>query len=207
MKQRLILWDWDNTLINSMPVVKAALDDVSSWAGLPPVTYKDIIDVMGTHRGRYWQENFSHNMDEALLYYLSRYAAHTDKLELFPETVDILDWVSSRQVPQWVISNKNKKFLQPECDRFGLRSYFEKVIGTDERKIAKPSQAFADEIFSDGMPESVLMIGDGESDMQFANRIGALGLFVRPGNDSMPFSYDVRVSNLSGVWSFLKENY
>ena len=207
MKQRLILWDWDNTLVDSMPAVRAALNDVVDWAGLPPVTQKDIIDVMGTHRGRFWQENFPNRMDEALAYYLSRYGFHADKLELFPETVHVLEWVRSQGIPQWVVSNKNKKFLLPESERFGLKLYFDKVIGTDERKIAKPSQAFADEIFADGKPDSILMIGDGESDMQFAKRIGAFGLFVRKGNDSVPFLYDVRVSDLSEVWAFLKQNY
>lgn len=205
MKPDLILWDWDNTLINSMPVVRAALDDVVLWAHLPPITQQDVIDVMGTHRGRYWQEHFPHNMDEAIPYYLSRYAAHTDKLELFPETVDVLRWVQSSGIPQWVVSNKNKKLLLPECDRFALWPYFEKVVGTDETKIAKPSQAFADQIFADGRPTNILMIGDGESDMQFADRIGAFGLFVRPGEGTMPFPYNARVSDLAGVWTFLKQ--
>lgn len=201
----LIIWDWDNTLVNSRPVVVAALNDVANMAHLPLITHQDIVDVMGTHMGRFWQENFGDKKTEAVAYYLSRYVAHNEKLELFPETRDVLEWVRSKGIPQIVVSNKNQHILDEECHRLNLGKYFDKVIGTDDRHIAKPTRAFADEIFGEEWPKNALMIGDGESDMMFAQTLGVFGLFIRPEGQSVTFSYDARVDDLAGVFRFLKD--
>lgn len=202
----LIIWDWDNTLVDSRPVVRAALQDVAETAHLPSITMQDVIDVMGTHMGRFWQDNFGNKKTEAVAYYLSRYVAHNGKLELFPETKEVLSWVREQGISQIVVSNKRQDILDEECDRLGLRLYFDQVIGTDERHIAKPTKAFADEIFGDEWPKKAIMIGDGESDMEFAALLKVFGLFVRPGNQPVPFAYDARVPDLNGVFYFLKNH-
>ncbi len=206
MKPRVIVWDWDNTLVDSRPIVVAALHDVAKKYHLPPVTDRDVTDVIGTHMGRYWHENFDdNNREEALRYFLSCYLTHNDKLALFPLTQDVLAWVQSRGIPQYVISNKNQQIVDPECDRFGLRSFFVDVVGTDERHIVKPSQALAAAVFGADYPSPMIMIGDGESDMKFAQTLKAFGLFIRPGNDILPYPYDKRVPDLQAAWDFLKE--
>ena len=105
-----------------------------------------------------------------------------------------------------VISNKNKDILIEEANRFGLTSYFHKLVGTIGNGIAKPSKEFADFALGDIWPKNILMIGDGKSDMQFAKTLGAFGLLIRDESIPTDFDYDKRVSNLSETLTFLKEH-
>ena len=49
------------------------------------------------------------------------------------------------------------------------------------------------------------MIGDGKSDMEFAQTLNAFGLLIRDTSIPTDFDYDKRVSNLQEVVTFLKE--
>ena len=54
----LIIWDWDNTLMNTKPAVTAGLQDVVAYFGQAPVTEKEVVNVMTHHRGAFWQNRF-----------------------------------------------------------------------------------------------------------------------------------------------------
>ena len=65
--------------------------------------------------------------------------------------------------------------------------------------------AFAERVFGKNWPGHILMIGDGESDMAFAEVIGAYGLFIGQKKENQTFSYQQNVANLAEVYQFLKK--
>ena len=207
MKFDVVVWDWDNTLIDSRQAAELALKELAAENGLPVPTKADIINVIGSRRGEYWLKNYPKDVLKALHRYLDLYIAHAKNgISLFPETREVLDFVRTRQIPQLIASNKDQYIIDEEIERFNLKGYFDKIIGGQGIKVAKPTKAFADLVLGKKWPKRILMIGDGESDMNFAQTMGAFALFVRSGTDPVDFSYDKRVQNLGKALAFLKEN-
>jgi len=207
MKFDVVIWDWDNTLLDSRYAAELALQELSAENGLPPPTRADIVNVIGSRRGEYWIKNYSQDVLKALYRYLDLYIKYAkDSVSLFPETRDVLAFVQDKKIPQLIASNKDQYIIDAEIARFNLGSYFEKVVGGQGVEVSKPSKDFADMVLGKVWPKRILMIGDGESDMKFARTMGAYGLFVRPGQEEVAFSYDKRVQNLGEVFDFLKEN-
>ena len=206
MKFDVIVWDWDNTLLNSRKAAELALKDLAIENGLPLPNKADIINVIGARRGEYWIKNYPDDVLGALERYLSLYRGYAKNgVSLFPETRGILNFVQKHGIPQLIASNKDQYIIDEEIERFGLKKYFDRIIGGHGIKVAKPAKAFADLVLGKKWPERILMIGDGESDMNFARTMGAYGLFVREGADVVSFPYDKRVQNLGEVFLFLKE--
>ncbi len=203
----IILWDWDNTLVDTRPAAAKALKQLAHESGVPEPTEEQITNVIGTHFGQYWHNTYPQDMAQKLDRFLELYQEYSQDIQLFPETIEILSFFKKQGIRQFIASNKNQEILDEEVNRFGLAHLFEKVIGVQEHKAAKPSLDYAHKIFGQKIPQTILVVGDGESDMLFAQNIGATGLFIRPGTDEVPLPYYHRVQSLSEATTYLKEHY
>ncbi|MBQ7413378.1 MAG: HAD family hydrolase [Alphaproteobacteria bacterium] len=197
-----ILWDWDNTLLNSRPIAEQALKQLGQETGVS-VTDDEVTEVIGGHLVDFWFRHYGPDPIPAVEKFLTYYQENNDRAVLFPETVAVLNLAQQQGIPQYVVSNKNTDILVEEAKRFHIDIYFQKIVGTHNHGVAKPEPAFADKIFGTDRPRHILMIGDGESDVAFARAIGAYSLFIRP--QDAPYPYDKRVPDLAGVFAFLKE--
>jgi HAD superfamily hydrolase (TIGR01549 family) len=203
IKPDVILWDWDNTLIDSRSVAARALIQLGTETNVP-VTDADVSEVVGGHLVDFWYRNYGDNPLPIVEKFLAYYRLYSSDVQLFPETSDVLKWVHQLGIPQIIVTNKDQDIVDSEVDRFGIRFYFKKIVGTLNHAEAKPEKAFADRALGQEWPKHILMIGDGQSDMAFAKTLNAFGLFIHDGDD-MPFPCDKKVRSLAEVWTFLKE--
>ena len=185
----LIIWDWDNTLANTRPAVRAGLEDVAQFYGLPAITDSDVLNVMTSHRGVFWQRYFGANVPEAIAYYVKCYRKHTDLVKLFPETVNILTYVKELKQPQIVLSNKYEEALIEEVAHQGVISYFNAIRGTIG-PLGKPDKSFVSDLLERFEPRNIILIGDGISDMLMAQNIGATSILVHQPDKTLPHNYD-----------------
>lgn len=185
----LIIWDWDNTLADTRMAVRAGLEDVVQFYGLPHITDADVLDVMTAHRGLFWQKNFGERVPEAVDYYVKRYRTHGNLVHLFPDTIEILEFVMRTRIPQIILSNKYEGALIEEVERQGVRDYFSRIQGT-VGALGKPEKAFVLPLLKEFEPQKVILIGDGISDMLMAQNMGATAIMVHQPNKTLPHHYD-----------------
>lgn len=207
MTKTLVIWDWDGTLVDSEPTAWAALTDTVTHYHKPPVTKENIINVMGNHMGRYWTDTYGADYKQAYLYFEKRFEYHNSKKELvlFPGSKDCLDYLKSKGIAQMVISNKVDWMLQEECHRLNLDSYFIRLVGTDTNSDdKKPNISFGKKALKGLNYEHLVMIGDGESDMNFALNIGAMALYV-PMQQIQGVPYDRLFAAHNEILPVLKE--
>ena len=198
-----VLWDWDNTLINTKDVILKALSDVTAKYHLPSVTPEQVRSIMGTYRGAYWQA-FGDKMEEALVFYLSRYVAYADQAAPFPGSADVLEFVREQGALQFVVSNKRQDLLDKEVTRIGWQRFFNGIQGTGPAHDSKPHKSFADTLLKGYDFKRLIMIGDGESDMFFARNIGARAILVHNTAGVSQWPHDVFCSDLKAVYQVLK---
>lgn len=197
----IILWDWDNTLLDSRKVAEKALKQLGKETGLS-ITSDDVSEVIGGHLVDFWYRNYGPDPIPYIRKFIAYYRKNASEAQLFPETRDVLSWVQRQNIPQIIVSNKNQEILVQEVQRFGIGSYFRDVFGTINQGPGKPSREFAERALGLNWPKHILMIGDGESDMAFAKTIGAFGVFI---GQKKSFPCQKKVSDLTEVLLFLKE--
>lgn len=206
-KKQVIIWDWDNTLVNSRPIVEKALNDLSDHYKLGGISVEDISSVMGTHRGLFWTSHFA-DLPTAIGYYQSCYLKRLEELmpELLPGANKLLHFFQENDIPQLVLSNKRQDILDKECDLMGLRSYFTTVQGTDltQDPPGKPQLEFALNALKDMARRYIILIGDGLSDMKMAEVLNATGFYVRAAGPEKGVPYRYYFHNLNDVLSFLQ---
>ncbi|WP_110656326.1 phosphoglycolate phosphatase [Salinicola halimionae] len=198
---RLVAFDLDGTLIDSVPDLAAAVDAMLVERGLPAV---------GEAKVRDWVGNGSHTLveralasvlgqtadasvveashDSFLRYY---HAAPCERTRLFPGVVEALDALASRQMIVTLITNKPVAFIDPILETLGLRHYFSMALGGDSLSEKKPHPAPLLHLAAhfDIDPSQCLMVGDSRHDVEAGKRAGFRTLAVPYGyNHGEPVS-------------------
>lgn len=180
MNKYVVIWDWDNTLIDTKEAVSKALNDVTIQFGVSPLTPVQIQEIIGTALSSFWRQFGSH-MPEVLTYYRERYMFYAQQIRPFSQAEKILAFLKKQGIPQVVVSNKNQRILWAECKKLNWRHYFKHILGTDAAMgLAKPDKAFAAKALHGIVYDKIIVIGDGLSDMALAHALKAVSILVHP---------------------------
>lgn len=137
------VFDWDNTLIDTLPLISDAFNAVRGHFGLPawsiadvhvatqyagPVTFKK-------HYGDRWQE-------AEKIFYDFIGAHHLSRLSTMGGASALLSGMHAMGVPMAVVSNKRGALLRAEVAHLGWGHFFHAVFGPDDAGSAgKPDPA------------------------------------------------------------------
>lgn len=183
-KPRAILFDWDNTLIDSWLAIQDAQNHTLVAFGLPPWSLDEIkVRVRGSMRDSY-PALFGERWREAGEVFYRRFEErHIDYLRPLPGAEELLAGLSGRGIYLAVVSNKRGDYLRKEAERLGWRDYFRRLVGAFDAPRDKPAVepvhlALADSGISPG--EDVWFVGDADIDLECARNAGCLPVLIRP---------------------------
>jgi phosphoglycolate phosphatase len=182
-KPKAIVFDWDNTLVDTFPTIHAALNAAQIAMGVEPWTLEEahikvrqsVRDVFPVMFGDRWEE-------ARAIFYRTFEQVHLRELRPLPGADELLIHLRSAGVTLTVVSNKTAGFLRREADHLGWSSRFHRVIGATDAVRDKPA---ADPVHlslqgagvSAG-PE-VWFAGDTDIDLECAHHAGCLPVLVR----------------------------
>jgi phosphoglycolate phosphatase len=99
------------------------------------------------------------------------------RITLFDGTADTLAGVKAAGIKAVLVSNKGNAGLVQLLQQLNIINYFNLILSADHVKHHKPSAALYTKhiapVFPQGDPKNILVVGDTESDLRFANNIGA----------------------------------
>ncbi|MGQ0547927.1 MAG: HAD family hydrolase [Betaproteobacteria bacterium] len=185
MKYRLIVFDWDGTILDSPAGIAESIcascgelglevpdRDVASHViglGLPELMR---VVAPGLAPARY---------PEFIEAYRRHFRRREPSMQLFPGMKDLLAELSSRFV-LGIATAKSRRGLERALDATGLRPHFRASRCADETQ-PKPHPAMLLEILNELSlsPESALMIGDTSHDLEMARAAGVDALAVTYG--------------------------
>ena len=169
-KQKIIFWDWDNTLADTFGAIWSALNDVRIHYGFDLLTKDDVKLAMNKSGKNLIRDLLAEDKaEEAKAYYLQSYTEYSKNLHLKEGAPAILEFAKSLGFVNILASNKTTQILQNEVNRFGLTKIFDKVIGAGTAKEDKPSKIFTDTALEGFEPEIILSIGDGVADIKMGH--------------------------------------
>ena len=136
----VILFDWDNTLVDTWPLIHGGISAVFEKRGLIPWTLNMVKERCHESAREAFPKLFPDDWQAAMDdYYRYVHEHHLKDLALFPYAVELLQALSNHGVPMGIVSNKNKALLVEEITHIGLANYFSVVVGAADAFADKPS--------------------------------------------------------------------
>ena len=211
----LVLFDLDGTLLDSVPDLALATDQMLQALQLDPAGETAVRSWVGNGAQVLVQRALTGQQDpdissidpdlfeRAFTLFLDCYGkCSAERSQLYPGVLEYLDWLSSRDVKMGLVTNKPIRFTLPLLETFNLDRYFGLVLGGDSLEQKKPDPLplqHAMHEFS-SMPDMTLMVGDSKSDIRAAQAAGCPVVAVTYGyNHGEPvadYAPDLIVDNL-----------
>lgn len=167
---KVILWDWDNTLADTIQSLMNAFNETLKYYNLPTITRTQMKDYMNSSSDRLFKELFPNlDLNEVKITYLKHYQENLFHFQLFPEAKEILKWTKENGFTNILASNKHYLLLQKEAKISGLIDYFDEICGAEQFPQNKPSKVFTDAALKKFKNyDQLFSIGDGLSDVLMA---------------------------------------
>ncbi|HAL67990.1 MAG TPA: phosphoglycolate phosphatase [Pseudomonas sp.] len=181
---RLVMFDLDGTLVDSVPDLAAAVDHMLLELGRPAAGLDAVRQWVGNGAQVLVRRALAGDIDhagvddalaeQALALFMDAYAESHDLTVVYPGVQDTLRWLRKRGVEMALITNKPERFVGPLLDQMKLGSYFRWIIGGDTLAQKKPDPAAL--LFVMQMagvtPQQALFVGDSRSDVLAAKAAG-----------------------------------
>ena len=179
---RALVFDWDNTLVDSWETIHAALVPTFEAMGLVPWTLAETKARVRHSLRDAFPALFGERWDEARRLYLDSFTAiHLDRLRPLAGAAELLAEIGSRGYYLAVLSNKTGRILRREAEHLGWSRYFARLVGAGDASADKPDPA-AMRLALEGSGvaggEAVWYIGDTAFDLQCAALAGCTGVLL-----------------------------
>ena len=185
MRYRLVVFDWDGTVIDSPAAIVECMQEASRELGLPVPEAERASHVigLGLHDAmRIVAPGLSgERYPEFIASYRRHFLAREDTMRPFPGMPQLLEHLSQSRVLA-IATGKSRRGLERSLDATGVRRYFSASRCADETT-PKPHPAMLLELMDElGVePGAVLMIGDTSHDMDMARAARVDGVAVTYG--------------------------
>lgn len=180
----LVLCDLDGTLVDSVPDISDAADNMMMQLGLPPRGESAIRTWIGNGVERLVKRvlvgQIEGEPDEVLfqsalpLFKQAYLTCNGQRSTLFSGVQEGLDWMRVKGFKLGCITNKAEQFTLPLLASLKLQPYFSLVISGDTlpKKKPDPLPLLHSAQFFEVTPQHALMIGDSVNDVQAARAAG-----------------------------------
>lgn len=182
-RPKAVIFDWDNTLVETWPAIHAALSRTFERYGLTPWTFEETKQRVRKSMRESFPPLFGARWEEAGAFFKEAFTAiHLDFLKPAPGAEDMLAALTAHGIYLGVVSNKNGDVLRQEAVHLGWEGYFGRIVGAFDAPRDKPAAdpvhlALSGSGIACG-PE-VWFAGDTDVDLECAVTAGCIPVLVR----------------------------
>lgn len=183
-----VIWDWNGTLLDDVPVCIDVINHLLRLRNLPEVPsqayYRSVFTfpVIKYYEalGFEWEKEDFTQVAQA---YVSAYQRSVFQCDLQPGARELLSGLQRAGLRQAVVSAARQDHLVMQVAPFDLFSYFTELIGTKDN-LAESKTKLAQAFLSKAgiPPQSVLFIGDTVHDYETAAACGSRCVLVAQGH-------------------------
>lgn len=178
-----IVFDWDNTLVDTWPLITDALNKVRALHNLETWT----VDEARIKSSRSLRDSFPEwfgadwtRMRD--LFYEHVDQQHLAKLERVAGAQELLEWLSEQGIPAYIVSTKRSDLLIKEVDHLGWKKFFVCIVGSGDVAKDKPNRMAMDHALIKGGLKAdnpaVWYVGDSQSDVELALNSGCMPVMM-----------------------------
>ena len=204
MRYKLVIFDLDGTLLDTIDDLKKAVNHAMGLRGFPTFTREEVMAMVG-HGARNLMRKalpVGHKDDDMVdatyndfkAYYITHIDVHTKP---FPDIHDLLTQLHQEGVMLAVASNKFQEGTEHLIKEFFPEIPFVAVLGGRPDFPLKPDPEIVGEVLRKANvdKEDAVMVGDSDTDMETAANGGVMGIAVNWGYRDMSSVKNLLVAN------------
>ncbi|NIA67359.1 HAD hydrolase-like protein [Pelagibius litoralis] len=184
-RPRAVIFDWDNTLVDSWAVIHHALSTTFEALGEEPWTLAETRQRVRKSARDSFPELFGPRAGEATeVFYRTYEADHLAQLNPLPGAEAMLQGLA--ELPDLklaVVSNKKGTLLRKEALHLGWERHFVSLVGANDAEQDKPAPEVVDfALAGSGIAAGpgVWFVGDTDIDLVCAENSGCTAILLRP---------------------------
>ena len=182
VRPRAILFDWDNTLVESWGVIHHALNRTMRAMGHPEWSREETEQRVRASLRDTFPGMFGDRWKEAeQVFYDSFEAIHLEHLRPAVGAAEMLGQLAAdRDVYLGIISNKRGEFLRKEVAHLGWGAHFRTVAGAGDAARDKPAIDHVHYALGEfAIGADVWLVGDADIDLKCAHNAGCTPVLLR----------------------------
>ncbi len=177
-KPDAIIFDWDNTLCDTWPIIQMAINHTMKSMNKPQWSLQKVKDNIHKSMRQSFPEIFGENWQEAGAIYKQNYLdVNLNNLQLLKNSLALLQTIKQKNIPQFLVSNKIGSTLRSEIKKLQLEDLFFSVIGAQDADFDKPHIAPVELALKgsgiDFTKNIIWFVGDTIADVNCAKNINA----------------------------------
>lgn len=202
---QLIIFDLDGTLVDSVPDLATAVDDMLKQRGRSPAGEAKVRAWVGNGAAMLVRRALADSVDpavvaqvddavlqQALQQFKQIYQQENGRLtRLYPGVKDVVPALAGLGIPLAVVTNKPLPFTTPLLEQFDIASCFRHVVGGECLPERKPHPLPLLHVCEQvgARPKASLMVGDSRNDVEAAKAAGMVSAALTYGyNHGEPVS-------------------
>jgi len=174
---RTLIFDFDGTLVDTLPDIFAALNTALRQMARPELSLEETAKLVGPGREAFIHSVIPDGDEDSVTRFLDMFrdaywANCLETTRVFPGMASVLEHFSDRILA--VATNKPLNFIEKIMRGVGIHEYFHTIIGPEHVKKVKPDPEMLLKVLEEtsSAPEASLFIGDTVEDMQASRRAG-----------------------------------
>jgi phosphoglycolate phosphatase len=213
VKPKAVLFDWDNTLVDTWPVIHHALNETMRFMNheewsldyVKANVKKSMRDSFPALFGDDWKKAADH-------YQQSYRAIHLQELKPIAGAQEVLEALKQTGWFIAIVSNKKGPSLRKELEHLGWNHYFQAAIGSEDSAQDKPSAAPVQEALKNTAITSgphIWFVGDTAIDLECAQVTRCTPILYGDvevnGNSYEGFPFDAHVRDHAELLDLVKK--
>jgi phosphoglycolate phosphatase len=178
-----LLFDWDNTLVNSWGVLHATMNETLRAMGQSVWSRTEAEQRIRTSMRDSFPILFGARAPEAeKVFYATYEKLHIEALEACTGAEELLAWAAGAGFYMGVVSNKRGSYLRKEAAVLGWERYFRKLVGAGDAARDKPALDHVEAALIPGeisRGTHIWFVGDTDIDLVCARNAGCVAVLIR----------------------------
>lgn len=177
--KKIIIFDLDGTILDTIGDITAAVNYALDVYGDPPRSVDEVKSFLGNGSLVLMRRSLKNGGDDELCkevrtHFRAEYErCMLDKTKAYDGIAELVDWLNERGVVSVVLTNKDDKNAVPMIKHyFGDRFAFVRGVRTDTDRKPNPEVALSILEKFGFSPDEALVIGDGMADLDLAKNAG-----------------------------------
>lgn len=199
---KYIVFDWDGTLVNTVPFLEKTFNHTFETLQLPKVSYDKIRYIASNCNGQgvfsaVFGEKYCEEAKKVFYDYTKKH--HLELLEAFHYAEEVIRFCVQNNLQCYILSNKKSEVLKQEVEYLGWNNYFYKISGAGECSIDKPAAEPCQALFDNKIPQSdeILVVGDSPTDIKMAKVWNCTCVIIKSGRAYRGIRADYKLESLA----------